>query len=34
MHVALRGGDTRVSKELLDEARVGMSGDEAAGGVA
>lgn len=34
MHVALRGRDARVPEELLNEARVGVSCDEAAGGVA
>ena len=34
MHVALRGRDPRVPEEVLDEARVGVAGDEAAGGVA
>jgi hypothetical protein len=33
MHVALGGRDPRVPEELLYEARVGVPGDEAAGGV-
>ncbi len=33
MHVALRGRDPRVPEELLHEARIGVPGDQAAGGV-
>ncbi len=31
MHVALRGRDPRVSEEILNEARIGVPGDQAAG---
>lgn len=34
VHIALRGRDPRVPKEVLDEARVGVPSDEAARGVA
>lgn len=34
VHIALGGRDPGVAEEILDEARVGVAGDEATGGVA